>query len=211
MLAKENNTTMKLLRRSLPVLGMAIVMACSVAIRAQTHRQVEPNYEIVLQFLIGSNDAAQQGEIPNDLNNIARQVKSRFRFSNFRLAGTFLGRVADSGNFEYKSTTNILGQESTRAHPTFLEWQVTQLRSGTTPKGPQGFEASSFRFGAKVPVVTNSIKDDKPFPVVQYESIGLSVARVGVPENVPALIGTVNLPGTGGTIFVVMTVRSADL
>ena len=48
-------------------------------------------------------------------------------------------------------------------------------------------------------------------PAISYESIGLVLHGLGFAENVPTLIGTVNLPGADGTIFLVMTVRSADL
>ena len=50
----------------------------------------------------------------------------------------------------------------------------------------------------------------KTAAVTNYESIGLNLRRISLVENTPTMIGTLNLPGTNGTIFLIMTVRSAD-
>lgn len=177
-------------------------------------QQIEPSYEVSLQIIIGSNDAATgRADLPQNFSNISRQLKSSFAFSNYRLAGTFLGRIYTAGSFQYKSMTNIFGQESDPRSQTFLDWSVGNFRSGPNAKGQQGFQAQSFRFGARVPVVTGSVTDErgKISSVVNYEPIGLTLERVGLPDNIPTLIGTLNLPGAGGTIFLVMTVKSAEL
>src|SRR5688572_7900315 len=95
-------------------------------------RPVEPSYEVSLQLIIGSNDTSVKADVPASLSNISRQLKSSFGFANYRLAGTFLGRVSNSGTFEYKSSTNMFGQESERSRPTFLDWSLVDLRSGPT-------------------------------------------------------------------------------
>ncbi|HEX3102519.1 MAG TPA: hypothetical protein VHQ01_12030, partial [Pyrinomonadaceae bacterium] len=79
-------------------------------------------------------------------------------------------------------------------------------------KGPQGFQAQGFNFGARVPVTTGTVKDQsgKDQPIVNYEKIGLDLSKVSFAENVPTLVGTLNLPGNSGTIFLIMTVKSAD-
>ena len=192
-----------------------VIMAASLTAFGQpdARLQVEPSYEVSLQLVIGTNDTAQRADFPNSLSAISRQLKSSFAFSNYRLAGTFLGRITNAGSFEYKSLTNIFGQESTGAPQTFLDWSVGNLRNGPNAKGTQSFQAQSFRFGARVPVTTASFKDEsgKMNPVINYESIGLSVGKLGLPENVPTLIGTLNLPGANDTIFLVMTVRSVEM
>lgn len=192
-----------------------VIMASSPASFGQpdARLQVEPSYEVSLQLVIGTNDTVKRTDFPNSLSAISRQLKSSFTFSNYRLAGTFLGRLTNSGSFEYKSLTNIFGQESTAASQTFLDWSVGNLRNGPNAKGAQAFQAQSFHFGARVPVTTGSFKDEsgKMNSVINYEAIGVSVGKLGLPENVPTLIGTLNLPGANDTIFLVMTVRSADM
>ncbi len=179
---------------------------------AQTeNRPFEPSYEVSLQLILGSNEAGSGAEIPANLSSLSKQFKNTFPFRNYRLAGTFLGRVTNTGNFEYKSTSNMFGQESERARPVFLDWSLGNLRSGPTAKGGPGFQAQSFRFGARVPVTVATLAEGKTNSVVNYEPIGLTLGKVGLAENSPTLMGTLNLPGAEGTVFLVMTVRSSDL
>jgi hypothetical protein len=173
---------------------------------------VEPSYDVALHLLIGSNDGAK-GELPASLTNISKQLKANFTFSNYRLASTFLGRISNTGTFEYKSIGNLFGPETETSPHTFLEWSVANFRNMPTAKGQTGFQAQTFRFGARVPVAVSSLKSEgsATLPVYNYESIGLTLARFGLAENTPTLLGTLNLPGANGVIFLVMTVRPADM
>ena len=67
----------------------------------------------------------------------------------------------------------------------------------------------TFRFGARVPIVIAKIAGDdaKGVPVTNYESVGLTLNRVSLTENSPTLIGTIALPRTTGTVFLVMNIR----
>jgi hypothetical protein len=170
--------------------------------------KLEPSYEVALQVVIGSNDAGARGDLPSNLSAISKHIKGSFSFSNYRLANTFLGRISNTGNIEYKSISNMLGQETEAESQTFFEWSVGNFRSTE-----RGFQARSFRFGARVPVRTGSFKDDtgKTSPMINYESVGLTMSLIGLPVNTPTLVGTVSLPRTAGTIFLVATIRPADM
>ena len=171
------------------------------------NQKMEPSYEVALHVVIGSNEPASKGELPSGLGAISRQLKSNFSFSNYRLANTFLGRVTNTGNIEYRSVSNILGQESDPESQTFLEWSMGNFRSMQN-----GFQARSFRFGAKVPVRTGSVRDDagRASPVINYESVGLTLSMIGFSANTPTLVGTISLPKTTGTIFLVATIRPVE-
>lgn len=175
---------------------------------------LEPSYEMSLQIIIGSNEAGKGADLGQNLAAVSRQLRAVFPFSQYRVAGTFIGRISNSGNYEYKSVSNIFGQESEPKTmiPTFLEWSVNNFRSGQTVKGETGFQAQSLRFGARVPVAVSGLREDtgKAVSTVNYESVGLNLGRVGLAENSPTLIGTLNLPGADGTIFLVMTIRGAE-
>lgn len=186
----------------------SLIFVCSAVIHGQ---QVEPSYDISLQLVVGANETVQGRELPADLTDIGRQLKTRFAFSEFRLASTFFGRISNTGTFQYQSVAIIFGKESMPGTPTFLEWSLGDFRNMPTAKGQIGFQAKSFRFGAKVPVVTGTHEENgKNTPSISYEPIGLNLSKIGFQKNFPTLIGTLNLPGTSGTIFLIMTVRSAD-
>ncbi len=196
----------KIIFRSLLV--FSLIAGYSVFINAQT---TEPSYNVSLQLVIGSNDNSSRAELPAELAAVSKQIKGSFQFSNYRVANTLIGRIANNGTFQYQSVANMSEREPLPASPTFLDWSLVNLRNVPNAKGQMGFQAQSFRFGARVPVVTGSREENgKTTPNVNYESIGLSLQKLGVTENVPTVVGTLTLPGTSGTIFLIMTVKSAD-
>ena len=165
------------------------------------------NYQVSLQFVMGSNEGGK-GELPAGLSGIARELKSNFGFSNYRVAGTLLGRVGSSGSYEYKSISNIFGVESASAMPTFLEWTLQGLHGVTTAKGT-ALEGATFRFGARVPISTPREEGSKAMNV-SYENVGVTAQRFGLSENTPTLVGTLSLPNTPGTVFLVVTARAIE-
>jgi len=190
----------------LPLLFFAALS--TAAAQPEVGPVMEPSFEISLHVLIGSNEAGSKADLPANLSGISRQLRSNFSFSNYRLANTFLGRISNTGNIEYKSISNILGQESDPESQTFLEWSMGSFRVM-----PRGFQARSFRFGARVPVRTGSSKDDsgRITPLIHYEPVGLSMNVIGLPANTPTLVGTISLPKTTGTIFLVATIKPAEM
>ena len=174
-------------------------------------QQVEASYNVSLNLVIGSNDGATRTELPAELAAVAKQINSSFQFSNYRIANTLIGRISNGGTFQYQSVANMSDKEPLPVSPTFLDWSLVNLRNMPNATGQVAFQAQSFRFGARVPVVTGSHEENgKTTPNINYESIGLSLQKIGLSENVPTVVGTLTLPGTSGTIFLIMTVRSAD-
>ncbi len=172
---------------------------------------VEPSYEISLQFLTGSNEAGAKGSLPPSFSNVAQRLKSNFGYANYRLSETILARISNSGEFQYKAGTN-LGSEVVSYSQSFLELTINGLKSGQTAKGGQGFQVQALRIGARVPIQTGVRRDEdgKDRAVVNYEQIGVTFNRFGLPENVPTLIGTLEMPGAKDTIFLMMTIKSVD-
>ena len=182
--------------------------AFSVSAQSDPLQQLEPSFDVALQVVIGSNDSASRAELPASLSTISKQLKGNFSFANYRLANTFLGRVSNTGNVEYKSVSNILGQETDADAPTFFEWSMGNFRTFQN-----GFQARGFRFGARVPVRTGTFKDAAGVasPVINYEAVGISMSMIGLPANTPTLVGTISLPKTAGTIFLVATVKAPGM
>ncbi len=173
---------------------------------------VEPSYEVSLHLLMATNEAGQKGILPANLSAVSQQIKSNYGISNYRLVGTFLGRTANLGNFEAKSGLNI-GPQVAGQPQSLLEWTVNNLKSGPTAKGGVAFQVQSLRVQARMPFSTVVAKDDagKDRSNVVYENYGLVLSKVSFQENIPVLIGTLNLPGVSDTIFMVMSIKSTDL
>ncbi|MEO8042353.1 MAG: hypothetical protein ABI646_07080 [Acidobacteriota bacterium] len=201
---------MNLSKRSFSIfLVPLVVLAFISTAMAQSENvpQLEPSYEVTLHVVIGSNEPGSRADLPSSLSAVTKHLKNNFSFANYRLANTFLGRISNTGNIEYKSVSNILGQEADAESQTILEWSLGPFRSL-----PNGFQARGFRFGARIPVRTVAFKDNGVAnTVTNYESVGLTMNMIGLPANTPTLVGTICLPKTSGTIFLVATVKTAEL
>jgi hypothetical protein len=173
--------------------------------------KVEASYEVVLQLVVGSNEGSEGAALPANLRGMSGQLKNNFGFSNYRLDNTFVGRIAANGTFDYKSVSNSFGSGVDAETPSFLEWTLGRLISSTDDKGQATVQAQPFRFGAKVPIKVSTLTDGgtKTVSNTSYESIGLTVNQVSLAQNTPTLIGSLSLPKTAGTIFLVLTVRPA--
>lgn len=190
----------------------SICLICVTATLAQNDpkHQIEPNYEAVLHVVLGLGDASQNNVLPQSLSGVSKQLNANFAFSNLKLINTYFGRVANTGNFDYKGISNVFGQEQESESPSFLDWRIVGLRE-QTEAGRTAFQIGSFRFGARVPLKTASFEDKngKSQSIINYESLGLSLDKLNVPVNTPTLIGTLSLPKTSGTMFLVLTVKNA--
>ncbi|HEX8638691.1 MAG TPA: hypothetical protein VF692_11550, partial [Pyrinomonadaceae bacterium] len=69
----------------------------------ETRAQAEPSYEVVLQVLVGTNEAGQKAAAPANLSAVTKKINNNFAFSNYRLSNTYVSRVANTGSIEYKS------------------------------------------------------------------------------------------------------------
>ena len=101
-----------------------LLFASSAVVFGQ--QAVEQSYEVSLQLLIGSNDAAQKGNFPSNLSTVSQRLKSGYAYSNYRLAETLLGRISNRGKFDYRSGANI-GREIVSQPQNFLEMTVNDL------------------------------------------------------------------------------------
>jgi len=179
-----------------------IIFTGGIFAQSDPRISAESSFEVTLSVVAGSNDASQKGELPASLSPIAKQLRSTFGFTNFRLADTYVGRIGNNGDIQYKSLTNIDAAPRSDT-PSFLDWQISGLRN-TANGTPNSVYIASFRFGARVPVVIGPSATGSP---IQYESIGLTVDRMTAAINSPVLIGTVALPkADGGRVFLVLNV-----
>jgi len=181
----------------------ALISAIALTAFAQDQPSGDKSYDIALHLVLGSNDTgAPRSEVPRELDGVIRQARSAFSFANYKLLSTFAGRVGETGEFSYKSVADIGSKDMNAAVPTFLDWSLEDLRAGTAARS---LKARSFRFGIRLPVSTGG-GEGRPSGL-SYENIGLTVQRLGLAESLPTLLGTVHLPGTSGTIFVIITIR----
>lgn len=169
----------------------------------------DTNYEAMLYVVLGTNEAGPGADLPKSISGVTRQLRDNFSFSNYRVLNTYVGRIANRGSLEYKSVASLQNATDRELDsPSFLEWNLVDLRSSDTPASGDLLVMQAFRFGARVPVRFTSVAEGgKASSVVNYENVGLTVNKLGVTQNSPTLIGTISLPRTTGTVFLVLAVR----
>jgi len=168
-----------------------------------------PSYEATLFVVLGSDDNAQRGSLPKAIDAVAKQIRDNFTFGSYRLMNTYYGRLANNGSLDYKSVSSLQNASSDIDSPTFLDWQLSNFRRDANSAGRPTLNMQAFRFGARVPLVISRLSADggKTTPVTNYESVGLNLNRISIAENTPTLIGTISLPRTTGTFFLVLTIK----
>lgn len=187
-----------------------LITAASGFGQADQNKLAEPNYEATLHVLAGSNQAGQGEALPSLLSPVAKQIRGEFGTTNLRLINTYLGRMSNTGNLDYKGVSNAYVQEPQAGSPSFLDWRLVGLRNLQNGSGQSVYQFQSFRFGARVPVRIGSFQDEKAPAPINYEAIGLTLDRMSVRDNVPTLVGTLTQPKTDGTLFLVLTVKNVD-
>lgn len=169
----------------------------------------ETSYEATLYVVLGSDDATQRGTLPKSLEQVSRQIRENFAFGSYRLMNVYYGRLANGGSLDYKSVSSLQNASSEIDSPSFLDWKLTDFRADTGRPGRTPLSMQAFRFGARVPITIARLTPEggKSAPVTNYESVGLNLNKMSLPENSPTLIGTISLPRTTGTVFLVMAIR----
>ena len=189
---------------------IAAVIFGSVSIFGQEPAASDRSYEATLHVVIGSDDTSPRGDLPKALDSVTKQIRDNFTFKSYRILNTYYGRLANGGSLEYKSVSSLTDGAVDLESPTFLDWTLGTFRAESGAAGKGSLSVQAFRFGARVPIVVSKLPgpDGKVAPITNYESVGLVLSKLGVSEGVPTLIGTISLPRTTGTVFLVMTIRS---
>jgi hypothetical protein len=191
-------------------LFLSVLSAANVFAQTETKQtSAEPCYEVVLQILIASNGPSDKNALPPALSNVVKKLKTLYAFSDYRLTQTFLQRTTNY--VEYKSLLNDFNQNANQTAPVFSDWSLKGFRKASTSNGRNMLEFDSFRFGARVPVMT-SAKDEsgKTSPIINYESIGINTMRFNLSENEPTIIGSLATSKPDELMFLVLTVKPAE-
>ena len=171
--------------------------------QTQPKPQAETSYDVVLHILTASNNSGDKSSVPTTLSNVVKKLKTIYSFTNYRLDSTFLQRVANNGNMEFKSVVNPTGQTQENSPPSFLDWSFYGLQSLPNAGGQNLIQFQTFRFGQRISITTSP-------GVINYEQIGLTIQRFSMSENVPTIIGSLSTSNPNELTLLVLTVKPAQ-
>lgn len=179
----------------------AIFLSFHAQAFAQENKDVklaEPSYEVVLQVLVASN-ASDNNQLPPQMANVVKKLKTTFPFTNYRLTATYLNRVENGGTIESRG---IIQETSASTTPTFQNWSLYGVKRVNDGSGQNLIQLGTFQFGTKFPIQMGQ--------AVTYDDTGLKINRLNLSENTPTIIGTMNASKTNELIVLVLTVRPSN-
>ena len=163
---------------------------------------VEPSYDVVLHTLTASNKLNDKTSIPASLSNIVRKLKTIYSYSNYRLDSTYVERVANTGNVNFKTVSYPEGQNQDNFTPIFSEWSLTGLRNSSEGQKTNLIQFQNFSFGQRIPIKTAAGS-------VNYEQIGINT-KFSLTENMPTVVGSLSTFKPDELIFLILTVKAAQ-
>jgi hypothetical protein len=167
---------------------------------------------LFLCALCAANVFAQTDNKPPQADpcyEVVKKLKTNYSFTDYRLSTTFLQRTSSS--VEYKSLlSDFTGLKDNNA-PVFSDWALRNLRSLPSAAGRNAIQFESFRFGARVPILSTSRDESgKTAPVINYEAIGITTTRFSLNENEPTIVGSLATSKPDELMFLVLTVKAAE-
>ncbi len=172
--------------------------------------KAEPNFDVIMQTIIASNNSSDKSELPQTLSGVVKKLKSIYPLSNYNLTSTYLQRVANTGNLELKSVSSQTYQDI--SSPVFSEWTLGQFLTLPNTQGTNSIQLRGFRFNQKVPIKNFAGNDaeGKPTFSTVYESIGMTMQKISLSENVPTVIGSLTTSRPNEIMFLILTVKSVE-
>ena len=181
-------------------------------------RRDDSNHDVHLYTVVGSNDAARKGALPQFMDGVSKQLKSSLPFESYRLASTHIYRVKDGGGVEVRGvsmTPLTLAPTGTSNSATFFQFKLDRVRAEKNQAGQSFIEVRGFRFSQRVPVVTGSVRnsssgggDATSSPVIHYEDTGIST-DLNVRDGEPALVSTITTSRPDDVLFLVLLIKRA--
>ncbi|MEZ5428127.1 MAG: hypothetical protein R2747_17780 [Pyrinomonadaceae bacterium] len=184
-----------------------VLLGFSQSFAQPEKREIEPSYEVILQTLVASNDAADRAGLPDSLSGTVNKLKTNFAFANYRVVSTHLERISNKGSLFFRSVFKAAGPEE--MSPISTSWQLDSLNSSVDSKGRPGVEFRSFSFEGRILYKTTVFneKAGSMVPATGSDLIELKNQRFNVPENEPTVIGNLALPKSDKQIFLIITVK----
>lgn len=172
----------------------------------------ERNYDVQIYLMVGSNEtASERAGLPQSLEGVVRGLRTTLPFNNYRLAATFLNRVANGGSLQFNGVAGSLFTASpVPSSPTFYEFILDGINAGPGAAGQPIVQINRFKFTMRLPLATGSVQSPNgpTFPVINYEPTGINT-RVSINEGTPTLVGSMTTGRTEESYIVVANIRPA--
>ena len=192
-----------------PISLVTISLFLCLSIFAQSENVVadgQPRQDLraVLYFLIGNDNTTAGGELPKELTEAAKEIKSGWNHRSLVLAGRQMVKAEAPGTFKSRISIDLGNDGNARIPTSFLDW-ATSLRSAEGNQVRLGGSTFSIRTPIRI------AKAESGSDVFNYETFSTSMSGLSVRKSEPTLIGSLSLPATGGTLFMVIKLEAVTV
>lgn len=193
------------LKLDLRIFSLLFIALCNFSYaNAQTNQteKVQRNYEIMMQTVIGTDNAVEKKNIPTSLSQEINKFKQNYSYKNYELASTSLQRVAEGGSIRYRSLTNDIGSfPEIPTYAIYFNWNFNSIEESKSGS-PNDIFIKVFNFDASFPKKRDNL--------VSYEKVELGIVELNVKANKPNVIGSIAMPQTDETLFFILTVKETN-
>jgi hypothetical protein len=194
----------------------ALAQDSSQPSRAAAQKDDDVNLDVQLYLILASNREVEETRLPAALDPTIKRLHDSLPFKHYNLAGTFLNRVKNNGQLDVSWVGGpfAIHGSAAQSNPSFSQF-ASRVRLVTNDSGQEVVRLTEFRFGTRVPVVTGQVTTTNasttatPFPVVNYEPVGLRT-DLSMREGAIVIAGTLNVGPSGDAIVVVVSARRAN-
>jgi hypothetical protein len=156
-----------------------------------------PDIEFHVHVLIASDTPAASDEVPAELSDVIRQMKSTLKYKSYTLMTSAiqrtkegLGKVENNGVVESK----LFSLEKPQGSPIFYSYVLLQPSLDTRTSGGPTIQMNEFRFSMRIPLTLGTSN-------IQYENVGFQTP-VSLRDGEKVIVGTTTM-GDKGLVVVV--------
>lgn len=173
----------------------------------------EVNYDVQLDLIIASNNAAEKGGVPQSLEGIVKQLRTSLPFMNYRLTTTFITRIKDGGSLDSTGVGgSLLPTTIGPGTPTFYNFNLTHVKMERDARGQTFIRIPRFRFNLRMPIITGTTltsAGNAGTPIINYETVGIST-EMSVREGTPTLVGTLSTNRPEELMLLLITMKQSS-
>jgi hypothetical protein len=149
------------------------------------------NIELVVNFLVGSNQTTTAGAVPAELRDVVAQLKSAFTFKDYSMLDTLTLRTRAGSAAD---TTGIIANPSASSIPRLTQFSIRS--ASVTDDGV--IRIDRMHAGLRIPIPSAQ--------KVDYVNTGID-QDVDVKEGQKIVVGRASLEGPEKALFLVLTAK----
>ena len=183
--------------RPLAVCVAAILIASSAFGQATPAKPGE-SYNFVLQLIAGSQGASVKETLPAGWDKVEKQLRSTFSVKGFETIGTFAVRGTVGGSAGYDGHWEGLSKKGKGSPVVRFSLSALSLEDGKLVA-----KNGSFYLGTPATIDVQqpaNARDEQVYKITLYS--------VAIEPNTPTVLGSLQIEGVEGPVFVVLTAKT---